>query len=156
LTPTPAKQLARFISRYAPEVRAAARAALASLRRQLPGAVEFVYDNYNACVIGFGPSERPSEAIVSLVLYPRYLTLCFLFGAELDDPDRLLRGSGSQVRHVRLEGTSALERPEVKALIAHAVRAERIRFDGGRKRRLVIRAVSAKRRPRRPRAAARR
>jgi len=68
---SPAQQWARSIGKYAPEIGTLARAAIARLRRQLPGAVELVYDNYNALVIGFGPSERASEAVVSIALYPR-------------------------------------------------------------------------------------
>ena len=46
------------------------RAVRAKLRKRLKGALEFVYDNYYSLVIGFGPSERPSEAIFSIVLLP--------------------------------------------------------------------------------------
>jgi len=51
------------------------------MRKLVPGAVEMVYDNYNWLVIGFSPTERPSEAIFSLVLPPGRATLCFLQGA---------------------------------------------------------------------------
>src|SRR3954468_10951393 len=91
---TPARRLAGFLSKYSPEIAGEAKKALAAMRRLLPGAIEMVYDNYNALVVGFGPTERPSEAIFSIVLYPEYVSLCFLQGAELQDPDGLLRGSG--------------------------------------------------------------
>jgi len=35
-----------------------------------------VYDNYNGLVIGFGPTERASQGIVSLTIFPRWVTLC--------------------------------------------------------------------------------
>ena len=47
------------------------------MRARLPGATELVYDTYNALAIGFGPSEKASDAIFSIVLYPRYVTLFF-------------------------------------------------------------------------------
>ena len=56
------EQLEAFISRYTPEVAACARRALATMRRRLPGAVELVYDNYNALVIGFVSHRRVSHA----------------------------------------------------------------------------------------------
>lgn len=43
----PDRQLAGFLAKYTPEVAAVATAALARTRKQLPGAVELVYDNYN-------------------------------------------------------------------------------------------------------------
>jgi hypothetical protein len=55
---SPEAQLDRFLSAYTPEIEAFARSALGKLRKRLPHAVEMVYDNYNALVCGFGPSER--------------------------------------------------------------------------------------------------
>src|SRR5262245_31567512 len=121
------------------------------MRTRLPGAIEFVYDNYYALVIGFGPNERPSEAIFSIVIYPRHVSLCFIFGAELDDPKRILQGSGNQVRHIRLENTATLDDPEVKALISRAITASDTPFNRRGRRKMLIRMVSAKQRSRRPR-----
>ncbi len=55
---SPEKQLAGFIAKYTPEVQSVATAALAKMRARLPGAVELVYDNYNALAIALGPTER--------------------------------------------------------------------------------------------------
>ena len=71
--------------------------------------MQLVYDNYNALAIGFGPSERASEAIFSIVLYPRWVTLFFLQGAGLADPKRLLKGSGKVVRHIVLASAADLD-----------------------------------------------
>ncbi|MCA1560567.1 MAG: hypothetical protein LC804_09980 [Acidobacteria bacterium] len=56
-------QLAECIARYTPEIASRARVILSKMRKRLPGAFELVYDQYNALVIGYGPSERASEAI---------------------------------------------------------------------------------------------
>jgi hypothetical protein len=142
--PTPAAQLAGFLAKYAPSVRGVARAAIATMRKRMPGAVEFVYDKANALVIGFGPNERPSDALFSIVLYTRYVNFFFLQGASLDDPEALLQGGGNQVRHIRLDpDASVLDRPAIRALIAQAVKASDVPLDKTRRRRLLIRAVSA-------------
>jgi len=139
------------MSKYAPEVRAVATDALARLRRRAPGAIEMVYDNYNALVIGFSPNERPSDALFSIALYPKYVTLFFLQGASLDDPERLLQGGGRHVRSVRLvPDASVIDRPGVRALIAQAIADSDVPFEISQRRKLVIRSVSPKRRPRRP------
>lgn len=148
---TPAGQFTAFLSKYEPALRRDARASLARLRRHLPGAVELVYDNYNALVVGFGPSERASEAIVSLAFFPRWVTLCFLqYGPRLTDPQRMLRGSGSVVRNVRLAGPAAIDSPGVRALIKAAHRLANRQIDPGARCRMVIKSISAKQRPRRP------
>lgn len=150
----PERQLDSFLAKYDHEIEAFARHALAKMRRLVPGAIEFVYDNYNWLVIGFGPSERPSEAIFSIVLPPGKVTLCFLQGAGLPDPGKRLRGSGNLVRNIRLyEGgkpdAKVLDDPEVRALINIALIRAKVPMPARARRKLIIRAISAKQRPRR-------
>jgi hypothetical protein len=115
----------------------------------LPGAVELVYDNYNALAIGFGPTERASDAIVSIALYPRWVSLFFLNGAGLPDPESLLVGSGTRVRSIRLRAAADLDQSAVRNLIAAAVYGAAKPWPAGSSR-LIIRSVSSKQRPRRP------
>src|SRR3954469_5643978 len=100
---TPSAQLAGFVRRFSPAIASLARAARAKLRKRLPRAIEMVYDNSYALVIGYSPTERPSDAILSLVIYPKKVSVCFLYGKHLADPDGLLEGEGNQVRWIRLE-----------------------------------------------------
>ena len=61
------------------------------MKTRIPGAAILVYDNYNALAIGFGPNEKAGQAILSLAVMPRWVTLCFLWGVPLSDPRKLLR-----------------------------------------------------------------
>jgi hypothetical protein len=147
---SPESQLDAFLDKYTPALAALARACLKKMRARLPGAVQLVYDNYNALVIGFGPSERASEAIFSIALYPRWVTLFFLRGAGLPDPRRLLKGSGKVVRHIVLASAADLDLPPIQELMAKALQRAETGIDPGAAGRLVIRSISAKQRPRRP------
>jgi hypothetical protein len=142
-------RLAAMMKEYDPAIARQATAALATLRKRLKGARELVYDNYNALVIGFVPSERPSDVVLSIALYPRWVTMFFMHGASLPDPDERLEGSGKQVRGIRLASAKTLDEPAVKSLIAAACDRARVAFDPRRPRELVIQSVSPKRRPRR-------
>lgn len=51
-----------------------------------------------------------------------YVTLAFLRGAKLPDPEKLLEGKAQGVRNVRLRGLADVKRPAVKKLIAEAVK----------------------------------
>jgi len=75
--------------------------------------------------------------------------LSFYHGATLPDPDKLLLGSGSQNRFVRLESAATLARPPVQALIAAAVAQAKTPLAAGVKGTLIIRSISKKQRPRR-------
>jgi hypothetical protein len=147
---SPSAQLARFLAKYSPEVRSLAKDALARMRALTPGAIEFVYDNYNALVIGFGPTERPSDAILSIALYPRWVNLYFLDGAMLDDPTGALRGGGARVRNVRLSSAADLDAPAVRVLIAQALAIADPPLNRHQPRKTIVRVVSAKQRSRRP------
>jgi len=149
---TPSAQVSRFMARYDADIVSVAIDARARLRRRMPGAHELVYDNYNALVIGFGPTERASDAVFSLALYARWVTLFFLFGATLPDPLGLLKGSGKQVRSIRLETASIVDTPGVRALIDAALAEADPPMPLRSRGRVIIKSVSAKQRTRRPKA----
>jgi hypothetical protein len=147
---SPRAQLTRFLSKYPPSIARQYRAALMKLRRRVPGAAELVYDNYNGLVVGFSPTERPSDAVVSLLARPDHITLCFIQnGPDIPDPTGRLRGSGTVVRHTRLASPAEIDAPAVAALIREALRLSDVPFDRTARRVRVIRAVSKKQRPRR-------
>lgn len=145
---TAEQQLASFLTKYTPQMQKTAKAARRKMRALFPRAIEIVYDNYNALVIAYGPTERASDAICSIAVYPRWVTLFFLDGTKLRDPNKLLKGSGKIVRQIRLSDVGDLDQPPIRALIAQATGRSAVPFDGPR--RLVIRSISAKQRPRRP------
>ena len=144
------RQLDGFLNAYTPEIAELARKILVKLRKRLPHAMELVYDNYNALAIGFAPSERASEGIFSIAIYPKHINFFFLQGAKLLDPDGLLQGEGSVVRHILLEDETTLDRPDVKAMMATAMKMAKVPFDETTEYKLVIKSVSEKQRPRRP------
>ena len=148
-TPSPEKQLAGFVAKFSPEMAARIRAVRRKMRERLPTAVELVYDNYNFFVIGYSATERPSDAILSIAAKAGGVSLCFLYGAELPDPHRLLSGSGNQTRFIRVESGAVLARPGVASLLRAAIARSRAPFPSTGRGRLIIRSISAKQRPRR-------
>jgi len=138
-----------FLAKYDPPIVKLAQAARKKLRARLPHAFELVYDNYNALVFGFGPTERAGDALFSIALYPRWVTLFFLRGASLRDPHKLLKGGGKIVRHYVLKDASDLDRPEIVALMEQALAKSDVPWTEA-KGRLVIKSISAKQRARRP------
>ncbi len=149
-SPDPERQLASFIAKFTPEVAELAEAILNKMRRRYPTALELVYDNYNALAIGFSPTERASDGIFSIALYPKWVSLFFLQGAGLPDPAKLLKGSGNVVKYIVLPNPSMLDDPAVIALMSEAVARARVPFDPKGAHRLIIKSVSEKLRPRRP------
>jgi hypothetical protein len=101
-------------------------------------------------VFGFSPTERPSDAVFSIALYPKWVRLFFLKdGQLLHDPQRLLTGTGVRVRSLVLQSAADLDSPAVRALIRQAM-AEHSSPHQARLPATTIRSVSARQRPRRP------
>jgi hypothetical protein len=147
---SPSVQLARFISKFMPDMQALAKAVLRKMRAQFPGATEMVYDNYNALVVGFCPNDRASDVICSFAVYPKWINIYFFEGDTLPDPERLLQGNGSIVRYISLQHADNLDRPAVRALLQVALERADPPLEKDAKRRILIKAVAAKQRPRRP------
>src|SRR5262245_34148505 len=142
-------QLRTFIGKFAPKDQSLIRAVRSAVRRKLPAANELVWDNYNFFVIGYSPTERPSDAIVSIAARANGVGLCFIRGATLPDPGKLLLGSGNQTRFIRLESPEVLDRPGVEALVAAAIAQSKQPLPSTGRGKLIIRSISGKQRPRR-------
>ena len=152
---SPEQQLKKSLAEFDAPVQKFALACIAKMRKRLPRFLELVYDNYNSLVVGYGPNERASDALFSIVIFPRYVSICFITGASLTDKDKLLNGTGNVVRSIRLSSPDVLEHPGVKALMKQAVDRSEIKIPSAQRSRMIIKSISAKRRPRRPSAAAR-
>lgn len=150
---TAEQQLRRFIAKFEPRHQRLIRAVRKALRERFPTAYELAYDNYNFFVIGYGPTTRPSDCVVSIAAGASGVGLCFIHGATLPDPDKLLLGSGNQTRFMRLESAGVLTRPAVEALLSAAAVCARTPFRASGRRELIIRSVSKKQQPRRKPAA---
>src|ERR1700720_228493 len=146
---TSEEQLASFIDKFDPKHAALIRSVRKALRNRLPTANELVYDNYNFFVIGYCSTERPSDCVVSIAAGAHGVGLSFYYGASLPDPHRLLLGSGSQNRFIRLESVATLTRPEVAELIAAAIAQAKRPLPGSGRGKLIIRSISKKQRQRR-------
>ncbi|MEP6767045.1 MAG: hypothetical protein ABJC61_00135 [Acidobacteriota bacterium] len=143
------KRLRGFIAKFTPAHQKLIRAVRKELRRRFPNADELVYDNYNFFVIGYGPTSRPSDALISIAAAANGVGLCFIRGASLPDRKKVLQGSGSQTRFLRIPSVDVLARPEVEALLAAAASLSRTPLRSSGRGQLIIRSVSAKQRPRR-------
>lgn len=144
------RRIETFVARFTPEIAAQLRDARQRLRSHFPRGVEMVFDNYNALVFGIGPTASPRESFLSIAGYPRWVTLFFLHGAGLDDPDGLLEGDGKQVRGIRLKTPADLDAAPVRALIEQAIAPHRPALAAAPPLSTVIKAEVASQRPRRP------
>jgi hypothetical protein len=155
----PEAQLASFYAKYEPPIAKLGKALRAKLRDRLPGLFEivYVYENQDALVISYSPTENGYEGLCGISLYPSRAQLFFGQGAQLSksDPNKLLQGSGKTVRHVVLNSVADFERAEIEALMAAALKLAKVRPDAKAKGSVIIKAEAQKQRARRTKKAAR-
>jgi len=155
----PEAQLATYFAKYEPARAKLGKALRAKLRARLPGFFEivYVYENQDALVISYSPTEQGYEGLCGIALYPDSVKLFFGQGARLSksDPHKLLQGSGKTVRHVVLASAADFDRAEIEALVAAALKLAKLTPDPKAKGAVIIKAEAQKQRASRAKLAAR-
>jgi hypothetical protein len=125
------------------------RAVRAAVRKRFPTANELVYDYGDALVIGYAPADHGIDAIVAIRASATGVFLYFSQGPQLPDPQRLLRGSGKQVRFIQVEAANRLAHPDVEALIVATIEQARVPLASEGKGNLIIKSAGTKKPSRR-------
>ena len=97
------EQIKNFLAPYPEYIRDLTLRIRDFIRDLYPKSNELIYDNYNALVFGYSPTDKAGDAFCSLALYSRHLNFGFLRGSELSDPKKLLKGKGSFYRYITLQ-----------------------------------------------------
>ena len=113
----------RALARTDDNGRSTADAVRALVRSLDAEVVEVVWPHQGTVGWGVGP-KKMSEHYAYLTVHAHHVNLGFYPGAALADPERLLGGPGKQMRSMRLDRPSDVERPAVADLL-RAARVER-------------------------------
>ncbi len=107
-----------FLAPYSAEIQALTRRARALVLDIMPGILEQV--DVPGKLLGYGWAATYKDTICVIMPLKAGVNLGFARGAELPDPEGLLRGTGKRARHVRLSTPADVERPALRALLAAA------------------------------------
>ena len=119
--PRPPAGLIEFLYAYAPPTQSLALGARALVLSELAPCHEYIFRMRSKVVLLYGPTERViADAICSLGVFARHVTLTFHRGARLRDRSRLLRGSGKIMRHVTLKSLADLDDAALRKLLREA------------------------------------
>lgn len=108
-----------FLAAYPPAIRELANQARALVRSEMPDAKEIVYLGYGSII--FTPGETMGESVVFLAPFKDRLNLGLMYGASLPDPEKLLEGTGKNMRHVKIRNADQLQAPALRALLHAAI-----------------------------------
>lgn len=117
----PPDELREFLSVFAPRISKLFLATRRAVLAAAPESNELVYNAVNAVTAAYSYSDRLKEAFCHVAAYSGHVNLGFNRGAALRDPEGLLMGSGTSIRHIRLSNSSELADPALQTLLHSAV-----------------------------------
>ncbi len=120
--PTP-RQLKTFLKPYDSSTQKLALSLRQIVLDEMGPCYEHIYDAYSAVAIGYGVGPRMPDFIFHIAVYSNHVNLGFNWGATLPDPDRLLEGSGKQIRHISIRTEADLAKPVLRQYIKKAMAA---------------------------------
>lgn len=85
-----------------------------------PDCNEILY-NTHALTSVFSISEKVSDAFCTIPIYTQHLNLAFNKGTLINDPHKLLTGTGKLMRHVPITATTDYRNRKVKDLVKSAI-----------------------------------
>ena len=91
------------------------------VQQNLPGAIEEIDISANMVAYGFGKGYK--NMVCTIIASKTMMKLGLYKGAELTDPEGLLKGAGKAHKHIEIRTPEDIERPGVKALLLAAKQA---------------------------------
>ena len=85
-----------------------------------PDSNELLYQTHALTTV-FSISEKLSDAFCMLPIYTNHLNLGFNKGTLINDPYKLLKGTGNLIRHIPVDSPADYKNKKVKDLIKSAV-----------------------------------
>ena len=105
----------RLLAEHPPEQRAIEQALRATIRRELPGAVEQV--DFGNKLIAFGRTMKMRGLLFAIIAHKVHVNLQLADGAALPNPDGLIEGTGKRIRHVKIRAVEDASSPRVLTII---------------------------------------
>lgn len=85
-----------------------------------PKANELLYRTY-ALTSVYSITEKLGDGYIHIPIYAAHLNLGFNKGTQIKDPNKLLQGTGSLIRHIPITKASDYRNAKVKALVKASV-----------------------------------
>jgi hypothetical protein len=115
-----------LLLKYAPPIRALAKKTRMSVLDVFPKACERTYLGWSNT--WYGTTDKTRDGVFAISPQRAYVSLFFLRGTELADPEGLLEGAGKKLMHVNLRVAADLKRPALRRLMKRAVALEKKRI----------------------------
>ncbi|MHB8192916.1 MAG: DUF1801 domain-containing protein [Bellilinea sp.] len=110
--------LADYLSGFSREVQELVLKARALVFSVIPESIEQL--DPSIPMIAYGTDRTYKGLICSITIFKTYINIMLAQGANLPDPDGLLRGTGKKARHIRIEKPDDLDLAGVRTILVKA------------------------------------
>ncbi|GEM_PF-5067801 len=114
------KQIADFLKPYSEKIQSFAQSLRTNLKKQTKPAYELVGLSAQSFNIGYGFTTKAWDCYCAIIVYRKHINISLPSGASLSDPDRLLHGTGSRVRHLKIKELKDIRTTAVRKLLNEA------------------------------------
>jgi hypothetical protein len=114
-------ELIEFLAKHDPAIHSLALGLRQVVLDAIAPCHEYIFQMRSKVVLLYGATARiMADGICQIAILRHHVTLVFPDGISLEDPTRMLRGTGRIMRHVRVMASSDLARPELRSLLRQA------------------------------------
>jgi hypothetical protein len=142
----PPKELLDLLRPYNRAIQELAIALRQQVLEEMAPCCEYILEVYIISLL-YGPTHRIKDGICYIGVMKDHINLGFNRGSELADPQRILEGSGKQMRHIKIRNESDVFHPAIRAYLREA--CELAGFEPEGKEKTVTSAVKRKSLPKR-------
>ena len=116
--------VSEYVGRVPADLRPTMQAARRTIKAIAPTAVETAWRTWPIRY------RQGDLYVVAVGNYPRWISVFFFRGGELDDPDGVLEGTGKLMRHIKLREAKDASSPALKRMLRQAFRVGGITMSG--------------------------
>ncbi|KAF0110191.1 MAG: hypothetical protein FD147_1812 [Chloroflexi bacterium] len=117
----------KFLENFSPKIQSLSNEVRRLILTTLPKAVEEIDISSN--LIGYGITPGLKGTVFTLMPTKNHVTIGFYKGTELEDPHKLLTGTGKVHRHVKVKNIEQLSSFALINLVEEAVGAIKLRVE---------------------------
>ncbi|HYL98859.1 MAG TPA: DUF1801 domain-containing protein [Blastocatellia bacterium] len=121
VVPPPTNELLGYLAEYNLSVGELALALREIVFKEAPDAIETVFKSYVVST-NYSFTGRWTQGFCYIAVSTRHVTLGFVRGVDLPDPEGVLIGEGKQMRHIKIHKPEDLKKPYVRPLIRAAIK----------------------------------
>jgi len=115
----PPKELLDLLKPYTRGIQELTIALRQLVLEELAPCCEYIVEVYIVSIL-YGPTHRMKDGICYIGVIKDHVNLGFIRGSRLSDPQRILEGTGTQMRHIKIRNMSDLERPAIRGYLQEA------------------------------------